>query len=388
MLDNDHGLRVRPSVVAFKGWILPMIKLLKFFASAACILASSSSRATADWDHNGSTVAVEVNGSELKIRYVSPRESLSGLVSQGDLLFEGTLDGSAVTGTARVFKRGCAPAHYSVVGAYEASQLTLRGPAPVFEKDGCAIAKHETNQNSELLFRDILSAREFREDLDQLLLAGEEQESAKPADKRYKLRFCNKSNIKAWIALSVREGTPRANVIVGWWEVDAGDCRNLYTGSFATFSSVEFGFWAHGRNGTNRAFWPTRAERFQKNCIGSWKYKRRSTGNYKCRSGEDLHSFGFYRIDRPDEQQLVHTTTLEGTLDYGAPQVSRAPPTNDWAPSAADVASGLATGLAIGNLLFGGSMGSAGSGGGGGYQQPIPNRRAPGNSGISQSRRN
>lgn len=356
-------------------------------------LAGAAAANTAGWDHNGSAVSLIVNGTSVEIRYRAPRQGLSEIVEAGDLLFKGSIEGGRLKGNARVFKPGCNPVEYEVSGPFDSSsgEFTLFGSAPILAKNSCEVARYDvSSQHGALTFERIGKQSEdpplysgasssSDDEGGQYTIAQERKERAPPAEKRYQLRFCNKSNIKAWIALAVREGKPRATVIHGWWNIEAGNCKNLYTGSFANFSSTEFGFWAHGRNGSNRAYWPTSATRYTSLCIGDWKYERRNSSGYKCRSGEHIQKFGFFNLERPSGSLFTYTMNLEGHLTYGAPQVARAPSGGGWSPSAADVLNGLATGLAIGNALSGG-----GGGGGGSYQQQIPVRRAPGSSGISR----
>lgn len=105
-------------------------------------------------DHNGSDVMVyDVGG---LIYYTQPKFKS---IKPGTVLFIGRpwwgSDPHAfVEGTAFVFKKGCEPAGYHVVGGYdERDDLVLKGAAPVWSKKGCSIERYsETSPNAELRF--------------------------------------------------------------------------------------------------------------------------------------------------------------------------------------------------------------------------------------------
>jgi hypothetical protein len=98
------------------------------------------------YDHNGSIVRVNEQIGE--IRYESPKRAIAGTIRPGTLLFKGAFRDLAkrgesargtVEGTAYVFKKGCDPAPYAVVGTYDAWTVTLRGAAPKRDPKSCAI---------------------------------------------------------------------------------------------------------------------------------------------------------------------------------------------------------------------------------------------------------
>lgn len=97
------------------------------------------------YSHNGSMMEVDacLDG-RFTISYENPKASLRkhGVVP-GTLLFEGRFWDTGgiglrkVTGTARLFKKGCAPALYQVDGYWlENNVLELSGIAPV-RRSGC-----------------------------------------------------------------------------------------------------------------------------------------------------------------------------------------------------------------------------------------------------------
>jgi len=116
--------------------------------------------ATADsgwstWQHNGSYMLV--NEKVGRIIYEEPKALIAGTIKKGDVLFEGTFSGKTVSGTAFVFKKGCAPAPYAVSGRMEShsggSRIVLSGPAPKRDKNSCAIVG-TTSTHSRLVFEE------------------------------------------------------------------------------------------------------------------------------------------------------------------------------------------------------------------------------------------
>ncbi|WP_247877645.1 hypothetical protein [Brucella pituitosa] len=115
-----------------------------------------------EFDHNGSLMLVDhKNGI---IAYKSPKKSIRGTISPGQVLFKGHpwdyfATGRPIEGTAYVFKKGCSPAPYRVKGQLEGTwhTLVLRGAAPVRKKGSCNIEKYSlTSPNAELRFESIL----------------------------------------------------------------------------------------------------------------------------------------------------------------------------------------------------------------------------------------
>lgn len=108
-----------------------------------------------EWNHNGSVMAI--SPSDGTITYASPKQSLAGTVSPGQVLFEGDAwaPGGPFSGTAYTFRKGCEPAPYAVEATYEGYSeiLTLRGAAPVRERGGCKVVGYdETSANAVLQF--------------------------------------------------------------------------------------------------------------------------------------------------------------------------------------------------------------------------------------------
>lgn len=82
------------------------------------------------WDHNGSVVSLEANGSIRKFYYQSPRPNLP--VTSGTLLFSGRKEGERYSGTAYIFSARCGARAYPVSGPVAGDQrsVTLYGKAP------------------------------------------------------------------------------------------------------------------------------------------------------------------------------------------------------------------------------------------------------------------
>lgn len=109
------------------------------------------------FDHNGSGVLVDPQAG--MITYDTPKRSIAGTVAPGTVLFRADApwdpydERAVVSGTAYVFKKGCAPAPYAVQGHHQGwHTLVLMGAAPVREKHGCRIVGYRMNGNSKLEF--------------------------------------------------------------------------------------------------------------------------------------------------------------------------------------------------------------------------------------------
>lgn len=111
--------------------------------------------------HNGSTIQefTELNSNNVEYRYSSVRPGLA--IQVGAVLFRGTKfqrgkrEGLAYTlkGTAFMFKRGCPPAGYAVIGEQTNSRVVLKGAAPVHAKGSCDVTGYDQwNKNAALLF--------------------------------------------------------------------------------------------------------------------------------------------------------------------------------------------------------------------------------------------
>ncbi|MBB3938084.1 hypothetical protein [Aureimonas phyllosphaerae] len=119
---------------------------------ALAVLASSSAMAQQDEHHrmvmlmhNGSLMIGEVQGLNLTIRYEEPRQGLREAgIRSGTTLVTGILapDGS-ISATSRLFRQGCKPAEFDVVGRLDGDRLTMRGIEPRWRKD----ARCEVNRN-------------------------------------------------------------------------------------------------------------------------------------------------------------------------------------------------------------------------------------------------
>lgn len=115
-----------------------------------------------EFGHNGSLMLVDYKNGI--IAYKSPKKSILGPISPGQVLFKGrpwdySETGRPIEGTAYVFKKGCSPAPYRVKGQLEGTWHTfvLRGAAPVRKKGSCEIERYSLKSpNAELYFESIL----------------------------------------------------------------------------------------------------------------------------------------------------------------------------------------------------------------------------------------
>ena len=119
------------------------------------------------WNHNGSQMLLQSNGSERIITYLVPRPGISA--RPGQVLFRGRRAGNRYTGTAFLFRRGCPPAPYRVSGqVHSETRLVLQGPSPI--RSGCQITGFTTrSSNSRLVFTYLQQAG-----------AGNDQDGAQP----------------------------------------------------------------------------------------------------------------------------------------------------------------------------------------------------------------
>jgi hypothetical protein len=97
------------------------------------------------WNHNGSEMKLVANGNKRRFVYEVPRSGLSSVgIKRGDTVFEGTRSGSAYSGTAYIFKKGCDPQGYPVTGsvADDERSVTMNGQRPKIG-DKCRVDKYE-----------------------------------------------------------------------------------------------------------------------------------------------------------------------------------------------------------------------------------------------------
>ncbi|SEO22866.1 hypothetical protein SAMN05216227_10663 [Pseudorhodobacter antarcticus] len=104
--------------------------------------AQASNCSVDEYDHNGSTMEVQMCDNELYISYSRPKASLSKIgVRSGTMLFEGTISNiGAVSGVAYRFSADCGDIAYNVDGAIRPNSILLSGQAPVRNKK-CQITK-------------------------------------------------------------------------------------------------------------------------------------------------------------------------------------------------------------------------------------------------------
>ncbi|MGO8169139.1 PAN domain-containing protein [Rhizobium ruizarguesonis] len=116
--------------------------------------------AQSTWTHNGSVMSLQVTssangGSKVTIVYDIPKSELASVgIHHGTTLFEGRLDGSNLTGKARLTGR-CGIIQYDVSGLYDALSLAsfyLRGASPKRGND-CTIQSWDSaGPNANLRF--------------------------------------------------------------------------------------------------------------------------------------------------------------------------------------------------------------------------------------------
>jgi hypothetical protein len=142
---SQHEFRVFVRMADGSEFPSRSIKLLYYIPSWGEIaatkqrhVAGSTFQVPTLWYHNGSTLALEENGTDRVFYYVKPKPSLASLVSEGTLLFKGKRVGNRYEGTARVFSCGEA-FEYAVSGPVSSDEreITMQGQAPLI--DNCRI---------------------------------------------------------------------------------------------------------------------------------------------------------------------------------------------------------------------------------------------------------
>ena len=90
------------------------------------------------------------------IAYGEPKRSIAAAVKPGDILFKGRIGAREISGTAYVFKAGCAPAPYLVNGTGfhgEGDRIVLSGAAPARDRNSCDVGPASaTGKNGRLVF--------------------------------------------------------------------------------------------------------------------------------------------------------------------------------------------------------------------------------------------
>ena len=130
---------------------------MKIFPVAFFVLISSISVGHAGelyiYEHNGSVMDVFYSGDTISISYSNPRAGLKQAgVKSGDFAFKGFVEGQRYSGTAFAFKVGCVPAPYEVIGEKDDfDTITLKGPAPVRKKSGCAVLRYSLSSPHAIL---------------------------------------------------------------------------------------------------------------------------------------------------------------------------------------------------------------------------------------------
>ncbi|MBN9672152.1 SH3 domain-containing protein [Roseibium aggregatum] len=134
-----------------------MHRIMKLIMSVGLIAASVAPGVAADhrYEHNGSTMRVEVSGSSVRIYYEKPRQGLSAHgVRPGTLLFDGKVSNGYLEGMSRIFNANCGEVDYYVYGDFVPGQsFKLSGAAPVLSGMSCRIVDNVyTGPNANLQF--------------------------------------------------------------------------------------------------------------------------------------------------------------------------------------------------------------------------------------------
>jgi hypothetical protein len=137
---------------------LAKLAVISAAGAAGVCLALPALAATSTWEHNGSRVTLEENGTKRTLTFANPSAALEKAgVKSGAVLFDGQVkkDGR-VSGYAKIFKAGCDPVDYFVEGTIDGAkgEMVLQGQAPVYSGKDCKIKGYsEDNKDSMLVFR-------------------------------------------------------------------------------------------------------------------------------------------------------------------------------------------------------------------------------------------
>lgn len=100
------------------------------------------------WNHNGSIMRLEVDGTSRRMFYVLPRSAMIEAGWQdGDLLFSGEAQGETYSGIARLNSKICGVASYRVHGFISdgGSRITMKGQAPRRDRTTCQVIGYQTD---------------------------------------------------------------------------------------------------------------------------------------------------------------------------------------------------------------------------------------------------
>jgi hypothetical protein len=112
-----------------------LIILVKFWSVVAWLMLTfvNGASAASFWEHNGSIVTLEADGSNRKFSYATPKPELP--VRAGTVVFQGTKSGNTYSGTAYGFSKKCGTVSYPVTGVVSADEktVTMTGTMPLFD---------------------------------------------------------------------------------------------------------------------------------------------------------------------------------------------------------------------------------------------------------------
>jgi len=100
--------------------------------------SGTASASTAVWTHNGSVMRLDAKGASRVFSYEKPRAGMRRVGARpGDVVFEGTREGTAYSGTAYMFSPNCGRTPYAVSGNVtpDDRRVMLEGQAPVLDAD-------------------------------------------------------------------------------------------------------------------------------------------------------------------------------------------------------------------------------------------------------------
>jgi clan AA aspartic protease (TIGR02281 family) len=118
----------------------------KILTSAVIFLLATNSlgwaRPDSVWTHNGSLMSLDLAGDQLRFAYIQPRRGMIDAGARpGSQLFDGRLQGTRISGVARIFSWKCGQFAYQVHGEISSngSHVTLTGSKPMVDRATCLV---------------------------------------------------------------------------------------------------------------------------------------------------------------------------------------------------------------------------------------------------------
>lgn len=116
----------------------------------------------------------------------------------------------------------------------------------------------------------------------------------------YSATICNKSDTLVSVAHAWRVyDSDEFRTLFGWRNIDVDECETLLEGNFGKYSNAIIYYYAEATDG---GYWDGNSA--LKLCVPNTRFRRELDGQYECKRGERLVSFGKKEI-KPDNPEYV-----------------------------------------------------------------------------------